>query len=83
MEKNRVLNHSPSLFDSLGTKVLALQNFIINNSILKFLIQKYTENICIKMQKFTLKNACNAGKALAVMSVSWYCSNRAINSLLL
>jgi len=28
MEKNRVVNHSPSLFDTLGTEALALQNII-------------------------------------------------------
>jgi len=27
MEKNRALNHSPSLFDAPGTQALALRNF--------------------------------------------------------
>ena len=32
MEKKRVLNQSPSLFDAPGTEALALQNIIIRQS---------------------------------------------------
>ena len=43
MEKNRVLNHSPSLFDVQGTEAFALEQEVGNKKKCSYLLYDFTQ----------------------------------------